>query len=148
MAPDKLFVLIVGCGRLGSQLAGELSRQGHSVVAVDANPDAFAALPAEYSGFRVEGDATELAVLRQAEIGNADLVIAATREDNVNLMVAQVARRIFKVPRVIARVFDPRREQVYRDLGVDTVCPTTIAANALLAKLAEERPSAEGGEGQ
>ena len=148
MAADKLFILIVGCGRLGTHLANTLSRQGHSVVALDANPHAFEGLSAEYSGFRVEGDGTELAVLKQAGMDKAELVIATTREDNVNLMVAQVARRIFKVPRVLARVFDPKREQIYRDLGVDTVCPTTIAANALLTKLAEGRSPAEGGEAQ
>jgi len=137
MARDKLFILIVGCGRLGSHVAGMLSRQGHSVVALDIAAEAFENLPAEYSGFRVEGSGTELAILKQAKIDKADLVIATTREDNVNLMVAQVARRIFKVPRVLARVYDPKREQVYRDLGVDTVCPTTMAAEALLGRLAE-----------
>ncbi len=145
MASEKLFILVIGCGRLGSYLASQLSHGGHSVVTVDTDPQAFDALSAEYSGFRVEGDAAELAVLKQARMDKADLVIAATREDNVNLMVAHVARRIFKVPHVLARVFDPRREEIYRDLGVDTVCPTTIAADALLAKLAEGGLSAGGG---
>jgi len=145
MASDKLFIVIVGCGRLGSYLASTLSQQGHSVVAVDADHEAFENLSAEYSGFRVEGNGAELGVLKQAKIDKADLVIAATREDNVNLMVAQVARRIFKVPRVLTRVFDPKREEIYRELGVDTVCPTTIAANALLRKLAEHQSPREGG---
>jgi len=145
MVSGKLFILVIGCGRLGSHLASQLSRDGHSVVTVDTDPQAFDALSAEYSGFRVEGNAAELAVLRQAQMDKADLVIATTREDNVNLMVAHVARRIFKVPRVLARVFDPKREEIYRELGVDTVCPTTIAANALLAKLAKGDSSAEGG---
>ena len=137
MTGGRLFILLVGCGRLGSHLASLLSRQGHSVVVVDADPGAFENLSAEYSGFRVEGNGAELAILKQAKIEEADVVIATTREDNVNLMVAQVARRIFKVPRVLARVYDPKREQVYRDWGVDTVCPTTMAAEALLGKLAE-----------
>ena len=142
---QRLYIVIVGCGRLGSFLANQLSRDGHSVVAVDANPRAFEALSADYSGFRVEGNGSELAVLKQVKMDKAHLVIATTREDNVNLVVAQVARRIFRVPRVIARVFDPEREQVYHDLGVETICPTTIAANALLTQLAEDRPQAGGG---
>jgi trk system potassium uptake protein TrkA len=133
---EKLFILIVGCGRLGSFLASQLSRDGHSVVAVDANPHAFDALSAEYSGFRIEGNGAELAVLKQAKMDEADLVLATTCEDNVNLMVALVARRIFHVPRVIARVFDPKREHIWHDLGVETICPTRIAAEALLARLA------------
>lgn len=136
MAPgQKLFIIIVGCGRLGSHLANRLSRDGHSLVAVDINESAFNALSAEYGGFRVEGDATEFAVLKQAKTDKADLVIATTREDNVNLMVAQVAKRVFRVPRVMARVFDPTREEIYEALGVETVCPTSIAGEALLQSL-------------
>lgn len=137
MLSKRLFIIVVGCGRVGAYLAGMLSRQGHSIVAVDARAEAFDELPPEYSGFRVEGSGTELGVLKQAKMDKADLVIATTREDNVNLMVALVARHIFKVPRVIARVYDPKREQIYQEVGVDTVCPTTIAAEALLAKLVE-----------
>jgi len=136
MSPDqRLFIIIVGCGRLGSYLANRLSRDGHSVVAVDSNESAFDALSAEYSGFRVEGDATEFAVLKQAKIGKADLVIATTREDNINLMVAQVARKVFRVPRVMARVFEPEREKIYRDFGIETICPTSISGDVFLESL-------------
>jgi len=89
MASD-LFIVIVGCGRLGSHLANQLSRAGHGVVVIDTNEHAFGNLSPEYSGFRVEGDATELAVLKQAKVNKADLVVATTRADNINLMVAQV----------------------------------------------------------
>jgi len=142
MARD-LFIVIVGCGRLGSHLANRLSRAGHSVVAVDSDESAFGSLSPEYSGFRVEGDATELAVLKQAKADKADLVIVATRDDNVNLMVAQVAKAAFAVPRVVARVFDPKREAVYRHLGVETVCPTAVAAESFL-QIASDAASKEG----
>lgn len=132
-----LFVIIVGCGRLGSYLANRLSRDGHSVVVIDINESAFDALAAEYSGFRLEGDATELAVLKQAKIDQADLVIATTLDDNVNLMVAQVAQKIFRVPKVIARVLEPKQEEMYRDLGIKTICPTSIAGKAFLESLAK-----------
>lgn len=131
MASD-LFIVIVGCGRLGSHLANQLSRAGHGVVAIDSDDSAFTNLSLEYSGFRVEGDATELAVLKQAKVSKADLVIATTRDDNVNLMVAQVAKRAFSVPRVMARVFNPRRLAVYQRLGVETICPTLMAAEVFL----------------
>lgn len=135
------YVVIVGCGRLGGYLANELSRAGHAVVAIDADAEAFHNLSVVYSGFHVEGDATELAVLKQAKVGKADLVIATTRDDNINLMVAQVAKAEFGVKRVLARVFDPKREPVYQRLGVETICPTAIAGDLFLKALAREETS-------
>lgn len=131
----SLYVVVVGCGRLGSYLACQLSRDGHSVVVIDEDEKALEGLPPEYGGFRIEGDATELAVLRQAKADRADLLIAATHNDNINLMVAQVAKRFLDVPEVVARVFDPRREGTFRALGVDTVCPTSVAGDLLLHSL-------------
>jgi trk system potassium uptake protein len=125
-SPRKLFIVIVGCGRSGAYLANRMSREGHSLVVIDADSGAFDSLSVAFSGFKVEGDATELAVLRQAKIDKADLVIAAATDDNINLMVAQIAKKIFRVPRVIARVFQPDRENIYQALGIDTLCPTTL----------------------
>jgi trk system potassium uptake protein TrkA len=137
MASD-LFIVIVGCGRLGSYLANKLSGAGHGVVVVDADSEAFGKLSAEYSGFRVEGDATELAVLRQAKTGKADVVIATTLDDNINLMVAQVAKAEFGVARVLARIDAPHREAMCRRLGVEAICPTTVAGDLFLKKVAGE----------
>lgn len=137
MAPD-LFIVIVGCGRLGSYLANRLSLAGHGVVVIDADEHAFGNLSPEYSGFRIEGDATEVAVLKQAKMSKADLVIATTRADNINLMVAQVARAEFGVTRVLARVFEPRREAVYRRLGIETICPTSVAGELFLRSIGKE----------
>ncbi|MCD6359612.1 MAG: TrkA family potassium uptake protein [Armatimonadetes bacterium] len=130
-----MFILVVGCGRLGSYLANRLSEHGHSVVAIDRDEAAFEALSPEFSGFRLEGDATEFAVLREADIGNADMVVVTTHNDNINLLVSQVAKRLFGVERVIARVYEPERERTYRDLGIDTVCPVTSVAREILAGL-------------
>jgi trk system potassium uptake protein TrkA len=138
MASD-LFIVIVGCGRLGSHLANRLSRAGHSVVVIDRDEQAFRNLSGEYSGFRVEGDATELAVLKQAKVDQADMVIAATRDDNVNLMVTQVARTAFAVSRVLARVFEPARKGVYHRLGIESICPTSVAAELFLESIAAAR---------
>lgn len=143
--PDNLYIVIVGCGRLGAHLAGRLSREGHAVVVIDREETAFDSLPPEFSGFRVEGDATQMAVLRQAKLKQADLVIATTHDDNVNLMVAQVAQKIFAVGRVLARIFDPKRGQAYARLGIQTVCPTSVAAELFLKAVADGSDKGEKG---
>jgi trk system potassium uptake protein TrkA len=131
-----LYIVIVGCGRLGSALAQRCNDAGHGVVVIDRSGQALEALAgASFGGFTFEGDAAEPATLRSAEIERADLLIAATQNDNVNLMVAQVARSHFGVPHVVARVFDPRRQTIYQQLHLDTVCPTSLAADALLAHI-------------
>ncbi|HDT12773.1 MAG TPA: TrkA family potassium uptake protein [Candidatus Aminicenantes bacterium] len=131
------FIIIVGCGRLGGFLANRLSRGGHSIVVIDNKMAAFDKLSSDFSGFKIEGDATEAAVLENARVDKADALIAATREDNANLMIAQVARKVFGVSKVVARVFDPSREEIYQDLGIDTICPTTIATEEFIRYLAD-----------
>jgi trk system potassium uptake protein TrkA len=133
------YVVIVGCGRLGSLLAGLLSEVGSSVVVIDLNEAAFDLLTAEFSGFRIVGDAVEIEVLRAAKTHKADCLLATTEEDNVNLMVAQVARKVFNVPKVLARVFDPRREPVYREFDIEAISPTKLMADAFLASLGKKR---------
>jgi len=120
-AARKLFVIVVGCGRMGSYIANRLSLDGHSVVVIDVKESAFKGLSAEFSGFKMEGDATEFETLKQAKVEKADLVIATTHQDNVNVMVAQVARHVLHVPKVIARVFEPKRERVYRELDIEII---------------------------
>jgi trk system potassium uptake protein TrkA len=129
------YIIIVGCGRLGALLANRLSSIGHSVIVVDPNEAAFEKLTAEFSGFRVVGDAAELAVLLQAGIDRADCLLAVTPYDNVNLMTAQVAKTVFNVPKAIARVFDPSREPIYREFGIETICPTVLSAERFLDTL-------------
>jgi len=134
---SREYVVVVGCGRLGSLLANQLSSLGNSVVAIDRDDMAFENLSTEFSGFRVTGDAAELAVLRQAKIDRAGSLVAVTSLDNVNLMVAQVAQVVFGVPQVLARVNDPSREAVYREFGIETICPTILSAAAFLSALGE-----------
>lgn len=131
------YVVIVGCGRLGSTVANTLSSQGESVVVIDRDPASFARLSTEFSGFRVEGDAAELAVLREAKVDRADLVLAAADRDNLNLFVAQAAKRLFRVERVVARLWDPTREPIFEELDVTTICPTMLGAEAFLSFLSE-----------
>lgn len=136
---NSLYIVVAGCGKLGSYLANQLSRQGNLLVIIDWNESTFENLSTDYSGFRVEGDASQVSVLKEAKMNRADWVIATTNDDNINLLVAQVALKIFNVPHVLARVFDPKREQVYTQLGIDTYCPTSVAAQMFLKTIANSR---------
>lgn len=131
MHRKRNYAVVVGCGRLGALVANELSRRGESVVVVDIDPTAFSALEQAFGGFTIEGDATELATLREAKLDKATILVATTASDNVNLMVAQVAARVFKVPRVFARVMEPRRELSFKDVGVMAFSPTSLAAEKM-----------------
>ncbi|MGE4286728.1 MAG: TrkA family potassium uptake protein [Phycisphaerae bacterium] len=132
----NLYIVVVGCGRLGSLLANKLSNEGHSIVVIDIRTVAFDALtPDQFSGFRIEGDATELAVLKQAKIDKADAVIGATHDENVNIMVAQIAKKKFNVPKVFVRIFDSDKESFCNAIGIEFVCPTTMAAEKMIASL-------------
>lgn len=123
-----MYVIIVGCGSLGGHLANELSREGQDVVVIDKHQSAFEELSSEFSGFQVIADATEAEVLISARIEDADAVVACTEDDNVNLMIVQIAKKIYNVSFVMARVFNPARTEIYNDLGIDTICPTTLSA--------------------
>lgn len=141
---NNRYIVIVGCGRVGSALANRLSREGNSVVVIDRHERTFSDLSSDFSGFRVEGDATHMMVLNEAKLKNADVLIATTHDDNVNLMVAQVAGKIFGVPQVMARVFDPKREEAYTQLGIDTICPTSVAVDLFLRAVTNGTRGQEG----
>lgn len=136
--PDRQYIIIVGCGRLGSLLANRLSQMGHSLVIIDQRERAFEKLSMDFSGFKILGDATEQAILKQAQIDQANYLFACTTQDNVNLMVAQIAHKIYRVPKVIARIYDPVRELIYREFGIETISPTHLTANAFLKFITHE----------
>ncbi len=131
----QLYVVIVGCGRLGSHLAERLSHERQRVMVIDTDGDAFSRLSLEYSGFELEGDASELAVLLEAKVDEADVLIVTTHRQNINLLVGQIAKKLLGVPRVIARVADVQREDVYRDLGIDTICAVSMLGDAILGDI-------------
>lgn len=129
-------VVIMGCGRVGSRLAMLLDREGHRVGVVDTNQHQFGRLPADFRGVTVLGTGIDEDVLRLAGIEDADAFVATTEGDNRNIMASQVAREIFQVPEVVTRIYDPAREEIYRDLGFDTVCPTTLVSELIHTQLA------------
>ncbi len=124
-------IVIVGCGRVGSTLARTMAEAGHEVSIVDERVSSFARLGEDFSGQMVVGSGVDEEILRRAGIENADCFASVTNGDNRNIMAAQIAKEVFDVARVITRIYDPIRAEVYRELGLETICPTTIGAALL-----------------
>ncbi len=125
------YTIIVGCGRLGANLASALSDDGSDVLIMDRTRDSFRRLSSGYGGLSVVGNGTDLDALEEAGIQNASTVIAVTNDDNTNIMVAQLARDMFHVENVIARLFDPERETVYQEFGIKTICPAALSVKEI-----------------
>ena len=134
-----MYVIIVGCGRVGSELGKLLSSEGHNVVIIDKNPTSFGRLGGTFNGLTIVGNGFDIALLKQAGIEKADAFCAVTNGDNTNLVSAQVAKKIFKVPKVIARVYDPARAHIYAALGLDIISGTILFAAMLRDKIIESR---------
>lgn len=125
------YTIIIGCGRLGANLANTLSDAGRNVLILDQDSDAFRRLSSGFGGLTVVGDGSDFSTLQQAHIENATVVVAVTNNDNTNIMAAQIARDVFHVEHVIARLYDPERECVYREFDIDTICPAVLSANEI-----------------
>jgi trk system potassium uptake protein TrkA len=128
-------IVIMGCGRVGARLAGLLDTDGHSVSILDTDADSFRKLPATFKGTALVGNGLDQEALRRAGIEEADAFVAVTQGDNRNVMAAQIAKHIFNVPKVICRIYDPLRQELYSTLGLETLGPTTIFAQMLREKL-------------
>jgi trk system potassium uptake protein TrkA len=129
-------IIILGCGRVGAYLARRLQDEGHRVTVIDQDSTVFARLGPGFSGHLVVGTGVDEDVLRRAGIEQADAFIAVTNWDNTNVMAAQVAKEVFHVHRVICRIYDHLREEIYRELGLETICPTLLDANCIQEILA------------
>ena len=125
------YTVIIGCGRLGANLANALSDDGGNVLIMDKTRDSFRRLAPSFGGLSVVANGTDLDALEQARIGSASTVIAVTNDDNTNIMVAQIARDLFHVDNVIARLFDPDRETVYQEFGIKTFCPAVLSVKEI-----------------
>ncbi|MGH7902650.1 MAG: potassium channel family protein [Candidatus Dormibacteraceae bacterium] len=131
-------VLIIGCGRVGSRLAIEMSDAGHEVTIIDWKADSFSRLGEGFQGNAIVGNGIDEDMLKRAGIEKADAFAAVTNGDNRNIMAAQIAQRLFKVPHVVCRIYDPIRNDVYSELGLKTLCPTTTGATALRKMILED----------
>ncbi|MCM8783868.1 MAG: TrkA family potassium uptake protein [Candidatus Omnitrophica bacterium] len=132
-----MYVIIVGCGRVGAELAKILQEEGHNVVVIDKNPDSFKRLGGNFNGITLIGNGFDLEILKEGGVEKADALCAVTNGDNTNIMTAQVAKKIFNVPKVIARVYDPQRAEIYRSLGIYTISGTLLFAYMMRDKLIE-----------
>lgn len=139
-------VVIMGCGRVGAQLATSLDRDGHDVTVLDMRGSQFERfLPEDFGGRKIVGDGRDQDVLRNAGVEGADAFVSCTAGDNRNVMAAQMAKVIFNVPRVVCRIYDPLREEMYQMLGLRTISPTKVGAELLMdALLADEAPKGAG----
>ncbi len=126
-----MHIIVGGCGRVGADLAEQLSDEGHDVVVIDTDEAAFTKIGATFNGERIEGDITDREVLARGGIERADALAAVTPSDNANLMAVQIASRLFEVPHTVARLFNPKRESSYRKMGVRYISETSMIVSAL-----------------
>lgn len=122
-------IIIVGCGKLGSGLALNLLRRGHRVTIIDTNEEAFEMLGKDFSGEKIVGVGFDKDILEKAGIRKADAVVACSKNDDSNALIGRLARNVYKVPRVISRLYDPRRAEIYNALGIQTISTTTWGVN-------------------
>jgi trk system potassium uptake protein TrkA len=134
-----MHVIVVGCGRVGSELAIALEKDGHSVAVIDKNRNAFRRLPERFTGRAVLGFGFDRDHLIQAGINEAGALAAVTSGDNSNVLTARVARENFEVPHVVARIYDPRRAVIYARLGIPTVATVAWTTDQVLRRLIPEQ---------
>ena len=128
-------IIIMGCGRVGAELATVLSTEGHKVTIIDTDAGSLDKLSPEFSGTALVGDATDEEVLKKAGIAQADAFVALTREDERNAMAAQIAKEMFNVPKVICRIYDPLQEEFYASLGLDAISPISVFVQLVKERL-------------
>jgi len=137
--PGSDYIIIIGCGRLGSTLANQLSDEGGNVMVIDHNRDSMRKLSPSFGGLTLIGDGTNLEILTEAQIKNAHYVIVVTDDDNTNIMISQLAKELFHVPHVIARLYDPERECVYKELDIETISPSMLSAYEIKSLMQKPR---------
>jgi trk system potassium uptake protein TrkA len=128
-------VMIMGCGRVGARLATMLDAEGHEVTVLDNDSYSFRRLPPDFKGKALVGNGIDQEVLRRSDIEEMDVFFALTQGDNRNVMACQIAKHIFDVPRVICRIYDPLRQEMYTTLGIEAISPTTVFADILKERL-------------
>ena len=130
-----MHVIVVGCGRVGSELADRLVRDGHSAVIIDKRSEAFRRLPEDWAGRAIAGTGIDQDVLIEAGVREAGALAAVTSGDNTNILVARIARENFEVPQVVARIYDPRRAVIYQRLGIPTVATVSWTVDQVTRRL-------------
>ena len=133
MKDNKLYY-IVGCGSLGAHLAKTLSEKGAEVLIIDRDKKSFKKLGQNFGGLTVEGDAADLEFISELDVEKAVALVAVTEDDNINLMVCQIAKELYGI-KVFARLYNSERESIYREFGIETICPEEIVVGILEEKM-------------
>jgi len=137
-------IIIMGCGRVGARLAALMDAEGHEVTVLDNDTYSFRRLPSSFGGTALFGNGIDEEAQKRAGIEEADIFVAMTQGDNRNVMSCQIARHVFNVPRVMCRIYDPLREEMYSALGLETISPTKVFAQLLKEKILSTEEKAEG----
>jgi trk system potassium uptake protein TrkA len=136
-----MYIIIVGCGRVGSELARLLAEARHNVVVIDKAANAFQRLGTDFNGVTIAGNGFDVDLLKEAGIEHTDAFCTVTDNDNANIMSGQVAKKIFHIPKVITRINDTQYKHIYKELGIDIVNSTTLLASMIRNKITESRSS-------
>ncbi len=132
-----MYIIIAGCGKIGANLVKKLSNDGHNVVVIDPNEQSFSQLEIGINCLTVTGMSIDEDILKSAGIERADALCAVTSDDNVNIMTAQIASQLYHVPHVVTRCYDPDKDEVLRQMGLCTVCPTMLTVEKIGSLLVE-----------
>ncbi|MGN1182289.1 MAG: potassium channel family protein [Faecalibacillus sp.] len=124
-------IVVVGCGRLGASIANDLYEQGEDVIVIDKNEDSFRKLSDSFGGLTYVNEGTRVETYEQLEMKKDDILIVVTNDDNVNIMISQLVRKLFQIHTIICRLYDPQRECVYQEFGIETICPTYLSVNRI-----------------
>ncbi len=132
-----MYIIVVGCGRLGSALATELSDAGHNISVVDRDSKKFELLGSGFNGLNIKGIEYDNDVLQEAGIAHADYLLSLTPDDNLNIMVSLIAKECFSVPRIISRVNEFSKQNVYELMEIETINPTELISYLIKSKIEE-----------
>ena len=124
-------IVVVGCGRLGASIANDLYEQGEDVIVIDKNEDSFRKLSDSFGGLTYVNEGTRVETYEQLELKKDDILIVVTNDDNVNIMISQLVRKMFQIHTIICRLYDPQIECVYQEFGIETICPTYLSVNRI-----------------
>ena len=127
MEKEKKYTVIAGCGRLGASIAGKLSDEKKDVMILDCDKTAFRKLPYSYGGLTMTAGATDIEKLTAANLKEASVFIAVTDYDCVNICAAQIAKKVFQIPKVVARIYDEEKTELVKSMGIDTICPSELS---------------------
>jgi trk system potassium uptake protein TrkA len=133
-------IIIIGCGRLGSTLANELSDAGHNISVIDRDSEQLNVLGSGFNGLIIKGIEYDDEILKEAGILTSDAVLSVTPDENINITVSLIAKKIYRVPRIIARIVNPNRQYIYEKLDIETINTTQLGVDILKSRLSEKDP--------